>query len=84
MKMPTTLFGLLITLVCTDLVADVSLLIHETTVVSRPFRSLGGVVTQNGHAAVELHNACLVDNNPTHLKLCDTTDRHHGVVIGRA
>lgn len=83
MKIPTTLFGFFITLVSTDLAADVSLLIHETTVVSRPFRSLGGIVTQNGHAAVELHNACLVDNDPTHLKLCDTSDSHHGVVIGQ-
>ncbi len=83
MKIPTTLFSFFIILVSTDLVADVSLLIHETTVVSRPFRSLGGIVTQNGHAAVELHNACLVDNNPTRLKLCDASDNHHGVVIGQ-
>ncbi len=83
MKIRTTLFSFFITLVSTDLAADVSLLIHETTVVSRPFRSLGGIVTQNGHAAVELHNACLVHNNPTHLRLCDTSDSHHGVVIGQ-
>ncbi len=83
MKIPTTLFSFFIILVSTDLVADVSFLIHETTVVSRPFRSLGGIVTQNGHAAVELHDACLVDNDPTRLKLCDASDNHHGVVIGQ-
>ncbi|MCZ6619323.1 MAG: hypothetical protein O7E57_14455, partial [Gammaproteobacteria bacterium] len=83
MKTSVALFGLLFTLMSLDSLADVSLLIHETAVVSRPAKALGGILTQNGHAAIELHNACLVDNNPTHLKLCDSSDLHHGVVIGQ-
>ena len=83
MKILTTLIGFFLLLVSTPSIADVSLLIHETMVISRPISALGGLLTNSGDAAVELHNACLVDNNPTRLKLCDSSDPHHGVVIGQ-
>ena len=83
MRIPTTPFGLFLLLVSTVAIADISLLVHETAVISRPISALGGILTNSGHAAVELQNACLVDNNPTRLRLCDSSDPHHGVVIGQ-